>query len=139
MEFTKEYVKNERIITLLVIIIFFCIFPFFYISEAMPRIQIIIIHALPATIAALIEFLLLWHNENPRNLSSIISPIFLACFLVLQPFFPGAGILFVINDTLILHTVQFWIIQGGFFVSWFTGRMIVRQVFILTHTKLIVD
>ena len=121
------------------IVIFFCTFPFFYIANALPRIQIVIIHALPATIAALIEFLLLWYEENPRNLNSIISPVILGCFLLIQPFYLGTGILFVIYDTSILHTVQFWIVQGGFFVSWFTGRMIVRQVFIMTHSKLIVD
>ncbi|MFW9806256.1 MAG: hypothetical protein ACFFFK_05955, partial [Candidatus Thorarchaeota archaeon] len=135
MEFTKQYVKNERIITLMVLVIFFCTFPFFYIADAIPRIEIAVIHALPATIAALLEFLLLWYKENPQSLNSIISPTILACFLLLQPFFPGVGILFVINDISILHSLYFWIVQGGFFVSWFTGRMIVRQVFIMTHSK----
>jgi hypothetical protein len=120
-------------------VLYFSTFALFYVSEGIPRVQLIILQAVPASLAALIDFIFLSYTENPRNMESKISLIVLAFFLFVQPFFPGYGLLLALNYNLIFLSLEFWIYLGGFLVSWFTGRMIVREVFFFTHKDLIVD
>ena len=132
MALTKKYVKRERSMTILVMVTFFCTFPFLYLIESILRVHLIFIQALPAALAAVVEFLILWYIEPPDNLESKISLLLLSLIILVQPFFLGTGLLFALADNSVFLTPIFWVVQGGFFVSWFAGRMIARESFFNT-------
>jgi len=136
---TKTYVKRERRMTILVMVIFFCTFPFLYLIESIPRVYLIVIQALPAVLAGVVEFLTLWLIEPPDNLDSKISLLLLVLIILVQPFFPGTGLIFALADNSIFLTPIFWVAQGGFFVSWFAGKMIARESFFIVKRNQILD
>ncbi|MFW9806258.1 MAG: hypothetical protein ACFFFK_05965 [Candidatus Thorarchaeota archaeon] len=135
---TKSYIEKERNNTLIVFAGFFGTFPILYISNFTLRIFVIYLQVFVPSIAALIEYVTLWHKEEPKALASKNSLIVFTLLLVIQPFVPEASIVLALFHNWMFLTPGFWLFLWGFSVSWFTGRMIVREVFFMTHKDLVV-
>jgi len=124
---------------ILLVVNFLLTTPFLYAAGFVQDYLALILQALVPSIAAFVEYVTLWHSEGKKALDSNYSYIALFLLLVYQPVFFDYGLLSVVLNPARLLTIQFWVLNWSFMISWFTGRAIVRLVYLQTRSKSIID
>lgn len=139
MIIAKDFIWRERILATLVVINFLITIPFLYAAGFVQDYLALILQALVPSIAAFVEYVTLWHSEEKKALDSKYTYIALFMLLVYQPVFFDYGLFSVVLNPIRLFTIEFWVLNWSFIISWLTGRAIVRLVYIQTRSKSIID
>ena len=113
--------------------------PFLYAIGFVSDYLVVMLQVLVPSVAALFEYVSLWHTDEKKVLDSNYTHIALFLLLVYQPIFFDYGLFSVVLNPARLLTIQFWVLNWSFMISWFTGRAIVRLVYIQTRSKSIAD
>jgi hypothetical protein len=106
---------------ILVVINFLLTIPFLYAVGFVQDYLAGILQIIVPSLAALVEYVILWHTEEKKALDSNYTYIALFLLLVYQPIFFDYGLFSVSLNPSRLITIEFWVFNWSLIISWFTG------------------